>query len=188
MDKSTKRVAVILAFCILVTGGWAIWQKRIQIASVIWQLRHRGLLTFAGYSIPVPKNWYVQDAGSGDQLLVRFDSARTPRSDSLYFHATVLLMGGGKLTDVNKWKTLTASSFKSKGSEPAFRSLITADGEVFSCVGGEVLPRPSGTTNAALISWHCRSGGSLEALFTASPEDTDQIREILSRARRATIR
>lgn len=183
MAGPTKTQIGVIVVGVIVLCAWVISQEHIQIAARIWQVRHRGLMTFAGYSIPVPANWYVQDDESHVQLL-RLDSAHGPADHSWHPHATITFTDEEPLRDIDKWMSLVISSFKSQGADPAFRRLVSADGEEFSCAGGDILPKPPGSDDPAPVSWHCRSTGHLEILLTGSQVDMSQSWSILSRIRR----
>src|SRR5690348_2206720 len=157
MTRSMKTQTIVIAAVITALSTWVIYQKHFQIAARIWQIEHHGLLTFAGYSIPVPRNWYVEEHGTNSQGLIRLDSAHRPTDNSWYPHATITLTDEPPITEIDKWTSLVISSFKSTGADPALRHMVSADGETFSCVGGEILPKPPGRNDPVPIGWHCRS-------------------------------
>jgi hypothetical protein len=181
---TNKQIILVTAAVIVAVSAWGAYQKRFQMAAHIWQFRHRGLMSFDGYSIPVPANWYVQDGESDIERLFRMDSARGPGKWNP--SATMTFMDGPPLQDLDKWTSLVASSFKSQGVEPVLRPGVSVEGETFSCVGGEVLPKAPGKSDPAPVAWHCRSTGRLEILFTGPQSDLNQSWDIISRIRKAS--
>lgn len=186
MAGPTKTQITVLAAGVIISCIWVISQEHIQIAASIWQIRHRGLMTFAGYSIPVPTNWYVQQDKPDLQLLIKLASSRGPTDQRWHPRATITLTDEPPLRDIDKWTSLVASSFKSQGTDPTLRRLVSADGEIFTCVGGDILPKPLRSGDPTPVAWRCRSGGHLEILLTGSQQDMSQSWDILSRIRKLT--
>jgi hypothetical protein len=187
--EMNKRIKVVSVFIVLITTvlfAWVFYHEHTRIAARIWQVRHKGVLVFDGYSIPVPVNWYVQDRGPDSEEMRRMDSASGRAGHSWNLHTTMTLTGEAPLTEIDKWTSLVASSFRLTGTDPEFRKMVSGDGEIFSCVGGEVLPSPPGISNPVPVAWHCRSTGRLEILLVAAREDMSQNWEILSRIRRTS--
>jgi hypothetical protein len=185
MLRPTRTHIILIAAFILALSAWVAYQKRFQIAASIWQFRHSGVLSFAGYSIPVPANWYVQNDGTDAQTLFRLDSTRETSNNSWHPHATITFMDVMPIRDVDKWRSVAISSYKSQGAEPVLRTVVTADGETFSCIGGNVLTAPPNKNFPIPMAWHCRSTGHLEMLFTSLQDDVSQSWDIVSRIRKA---
>lgn len=141
-------------------------------------------MSFAGYSIPVPTNWYVQNEDSDSAGMLRFDYSPRLTEPSVHPRATITFMNERPITDIEKWVDLVSSSFRLREAKPPERSMVSADGERFLCVGGN-MPPPPVTNFPVMIAWHCRSSGNLEILLTGTEPDMDQSRDILSRIRRA---
>lgn len=185
-------IAVVIGF-----SAWAIFHEgiRIRIAAKLWQLQHHGQLAFAGHSIFVPTNWYVQNDGADEQQLIRLDSDHQPTSP--YPHAIITLTDERPLVEgeIEKWKSPIIVAFQQMGADPEVRRITSADGETFACVGGELLLRPPGTNYSATRAWHCRAVQSsdfvststgLEIMMIATKEDMGQNWEIVSNIRRTS--
>ena len=185
MGKLKKLAVIIIAFGILSFCIYFVYRERFQIASRIWQIRHRGLMSFAGYSIPVPSNWYVQNEDGESVGMLRFDYSPLPTDAGIHPRAKITFMNEPPIVDIEKWTSLASAPFKKIDAEPAKRSIITADGETFSCVGGN-MPPPPVESFPRMVGWSCRSSGNLEILFTGTEADINESWDILSRIRRAT--
>lgn len=185
MARLKKFGVIIVAFGILSFCVYFAYQKRFQISSRIWQIKHRGLMSFAGYSIPVPANWYVQNEDGDSVGMLRFDYNLQPTEPSIHPRATIAFMNESPITDIDKWVGIVSSAFRLKETEPAERSMVTADGERFSCVGGKVPPPPIRDV-PPVVAWQCRSNGRLEILLTGTEQDMNQSWDILSRIQRTT--
>ncbi len=178
-----RKLTKILLVVAIVLVGWAGYRERLRITAWVWHVRHGGVLRFGDYLIPVPANWYVNDYGTGDQILIRLDHAKGKPSNGLHLPATISLLEEPPLKDINYWESFVTSTFRKRGAYTVAQRQINLDSEILVCVGGNALPAGEAKKIPAGVSWDCRSTGSLEILITGEEDDLNQVWDIVSRIR-----
>jgi hypothetical protein len=177
-------IQVLLVFAI-VLAAWVGYGEHVRITAWVWHVRHGGVLRFGDYLVPVPANWYVNDDGSGGQVLIRLDQAKELSNDTPHIPATISLLEDSPLKDLNYWESFLTSVYEKRGTDPVLHREIDLEGETFKCVGGNALPAsevkkfpiPIG------VSWDCRSSGSMEILIRGQEDDLSQAWGIVSHIR-----
>jgi hypothetical protein len=66
-------VTRIIVYLLVPLFAWLAFSYRIRIETGIWHLRHGQSDVFAKYIVPVPANWYVDDADEQLHTLIRLD-------------------------------------------------------------------------------------------------------------------
>lgn len=180
---SKRKLTGILLGVAIVLAGWTGYRERLRITAWVWHVRHGGVLRFGDYLVPVPANWYVNDYGPGNEILIRQDYAKVNSSNGPHLPASISLMEEPPLKDISYWESFVTSSFKRNGTETVARRQISLDGQTLVCLGGNALPAAEGKKIPAEVSWDCRSSGSLEILIRGQEDDLSQAWDIISRIR-----
>jgi|GEM_PF-3062918 len=180
---SKRKLTQILLVVAVALAGWSGYGERLRITAWVWHVRHGGVLRLGDYLIPVPINWYVNDYGPGDQILIRLDHAKGMSSNSTHLPATISLLEEPPLKDINYWESFVTSEYKKRGTDAVLHREISLDSETLDCVGGNALPAAEGKKIPIGVSWDCRSLGSLEILITGQADDLNQVWDIVSRIR-----
>src|SRR5579863_3913049 len=154
-----------------------------------WHFRHGEVVAVADYQVPAPRNWYVQDVGDGDQMMIRLDTddrpgeqvqGKKPRLPSM-----ITMYSGNSAYTIGKldlWTSFQVSMLKKKGVEPVLRT-FNLDDEALSCVGGQkltaALKAPQFWSNDP-NTWWCQSSGRLWLQIMATDADMPQVWLIVS--------
>lgn len=187
-----KRRLVTFVFIVLVIGlAWQALRHIDRILAWGWHLRHGQSLEFAGYSIPVPPEWY----GRGDEqiaTLVRSPNIGGARSsgkrDRIRFGGTVTasrLIIPLTPEHVDARVSFETQRLDRQGITPILRD-VPYDGGVFACVGGGRLseivkaPKMVGWLDGEPASWVCWTPGVLELQILASDPAMDEVWGIVS--------
>lgn len=184
---SKRKLTQILLIVAVVVAGWTGYRERLRVTAWVWHIRHGGVLRFGDYLVPVPANWYVNDYGSGNQILIRLDYAKGNSSNGPRLPASISLMEEPPLKDLTYWESFVTSSFRRNGTETVARRQFNLDGQTLVCVGGNALPAAKAKIPSEL-SWNCRSSGSLEILIRGQEDDLSQAWDIVSRIRNGGAR
>lgn len=196
-----KKIATLVVLIAALVEGF---RYRVYAENWYWHLRHGDSLIIDEYRVPVPGNWFVQDMGEKDRLLINLDTkdrtGNPPRDKKSRFHALVsvsvinTVLGPAKM---EKIRELQAARVKGDGADPVFRN-FDLGGESLSCVGGETFSQliagghlPSTPATPQIFendprNWDCLSPGRLMLHITATDADMPQIWEMVSHIRKSS--
>ena len=179
------RSKLVLSATLVLVIAWTAYHYRLSIKAWGWHLRHGTTIMVNGYVVPVPKNWYVEDQGNGDQLLVRLDTDdRTPYK-RLKAHTSILLLREKPVKgDLDSWMSLERNSLKQRGVESISDRTFNTNGEALTCLGGDQPGGQKGLYDLDPISWRCKSPGGLEIMVNVTEPDLNQAWNILSHIRK----
>jgi hypothetical protein len=186
--KQSERVLLIV-LVVVATLAWLNYRYHVRIEAWWWHHQHGEVITIAGYQVPAPTNWYVDDAGDGDQMLIRMDTDDGPgdqanRRKPSFLSRIALYTSSSAYTTgkLDLWTTFQSSFLKKKGVEPVLRRFSLGD-EALSCVGGqkfaESVKAPQFLKNDPNI-WTCQSSGRLWLHIVATDADMQQAWAIVS--------
>ncbi len=164
---------------------WVGYSRRILISAWIWHLQHGTSLVVGNYVVPVPKNWYVQDWGSENQLLVRLDTDERTRLSRLKAHAGVSLAEEPTLTNdqtISSRMSLAMDSLKREGVNPVMQRTFDIGNGRIVCAGG-YKPKSPGIYDLDPVAWSCSTHG-LELRVVATEPDMEQVWNIVSGIRK----
>jgi len=179
------KIRFVLLALVVFLGTWVAYAHRIRITAWVWHLRHGTAMNVGNYTIPVPKNWYVESQPEEGELLVKMDTAdRTPYK-RLKAHASILLLPEAPLKDEDLHRLLSIDTdfLKQHGVEQILQRTFNVDSGTISCVGGDK-PSSMGVYDVEPISWRCKSSGGLEIMIGSTDSDMTQVWEILSGIRK----
>ncbi|HKF53020.1 MAG TPA: hypothetical protein VKB26_11960 [Candidatus Acidoferrales bacterium] len=180
---SKRKLTLVLLVVAVGLAGWTGYRERLRVTAWVWHVRHGGVLRLADYLIPVPTNWYVEDYGAGDQILIRLDHDNEVSGNSIHLPATISLLEEPPLKDINYWEAVVTARYKKNGTDAVLHREISLDGETLDCVGGNALPAAEAKTIPIGVSWDCRSTGPLEILITGEDGDLSEAWDFISRIR-----
>jgi len=189
LEKSERVLLVILV--VVATLAWVNYRYHVRIAAWWWHHQHGEVIAMAGYSVPAPDDWYVEDNGDDNKVLILLNKqARSSMWDGkLPFTAVISVSARSSPWTEQKldsWTSFQSSQLKKRGVEPVFRK-FSFDGETLSCVGGEKF---SEATKGQQFyesdpnHWSCWSSGRLELNITATDAHMPQVWDVVSQIRR----
>lgn len=178
----TKKLILLMAG---VSATFLIYQNRIRITAWAWHFRHSNIV-IGTYSVPVPKNWYVEKLGDGDHLLVRLDTAQTPPTKRVKAHAGILLSVSQRAfseDDLRRMMALEVAFLEKQGPGLVATRTFSLGNITVICAGGDRL-NSGGINDVDATSWRCKGSGGLEMSITATEPDMLQIWGIISGIRK----
>jgi len=187
MKRST--VIRIVIYLIVPVFVWLALAYRVHIETWIWHLRHGQPDLFAKYVVPVPANWYVEDADEYIHTLTRLDTEdRTgdPKRDKKGRFHSVIVLSTHPAAKAEGWFFLRSSMLKKEGVDPVVRT-FNFDGESMSCIGGarfgQIVKAPR-FFESDPTAWECWSSGWLEMQIMATDADMNDVWKIVSGVRK----
>jgi hypothetical protein len=183
------RAIGLIVLVIALVSGWAFYRHRISIEAWWWHERHGEVVGIGGYSIPAPKDWYVQDDDDTTDILTLIDDQGRTSSPvegkKLKFTAVIVASLRPTAATPEKldfWTRFQASEVRQKGVEPVFRR-FDLGAETLSCVGGLNLSQALQGRQFYVsdpVIWHCWSSGALSLDITAAEADMALAWEIVA--------
>jgi hypothetical protein len=180
-----SRLAKVAIATAVVLAGWIAFRERYRITAWIWHVRHGGVLSIAGYTVPVPTDWLVDTWGPNGDLLVRLGGSRAVSSGATaHTPLTIAVLQEHPLKDLDYWTSMSAAAFKTRGTETVLHRDIDLNGESFHCLGGNGIPVRDLAQVQLGLSWDCRSSGPLEIMISGREADQEEAWKIVSGIRK----
>ncbi len=178
-----KRFVLAIA---AITISATVYLQRIRVTAWLWHLRHATAMIVGPHTVPVPPNWYVQDDGSGTELLVRLDTDDHSPEKRIKTHSGILVYVAPTTVgeqDLAFVLSREKGVIEKKGVPVQERTVLVGE-ESLSCIGNSATLSTHGILDEEPVAWSCSSPGGLRVTLQATDPDLAQAWDIVYHIRK----
>jgi len=171
--------AQVLAAAVILMVVFFTYSRRPQIEAKVWHWRYGYSANVGPYIVPVPDGWLVFAEDPDHRNLSMFNThvkreARTPPSAD-----SVSVSFLPQPVNLNSWESFSRQRLEHDGLEAERLEVYTAD-EEFICLGGYELGKILKMPGSTILSFDCRSGGSLNLMYQGNRSGIEDFKAIVA--------